>query len=62
MIHLCDFQEALDPFSATDNALLIKYKECTLDILVFVNVVPRVDDNRVLKRVILWICGHTEVS
>ena len=62
MICLCDFQEALHPFSATNNALLIKYKECTLDVLILLNVVPGVDDNRVLKRIILGIGRHTEVS
>ena len=61
MICLCNFQEALYPFSATHNTLFIEYKESALDVLVLLDIVPGVDDNRVLKRIIFGICGHTKV-
>ena len=48
LVGLGDFQECFCPCAISDNSLLVKYKECIFDVLILGNIVPRINDHRVL--------------
>ena len=61
LIFLCDFQERLDPFTATNDSLLIENKEGVLYANVLFDVIPRIDHHGMLVNIKLRVCPHIEM-
>ena len=62
LIFLCDFQERLNPFTAANYSLFIKYNKCILHTYVLFDVIPGIHRYTVLVNIKLWIGTHVEMS